>query len=316
MATPTYGYDVGQPFGDPNRFTRGTQQTEIDRFNDWMRQQPWWQQIRGTTQGDFTDRQAAALVQTLAAHGIQVPKDFHIDEGGNFNQTSRVKRNLLIAGAIGGAALGGLGLAGIGPLAGGGGAAAGSAGTAAATGGSTAAGSTALASVVSPKWWSAAWLPTAISGGVQAAGNIYASRTAASANRDAAQLEYEATQQALADARAQREYEQKRDEEQQQYERGRYAEERDYTRGIYGEERDYGRGQYANYLGRLDPYAKAGTRATARLEDILTQSRPMNPAAGPAASGGTVRLKAPTGEVRDVPVAMAESYLNRGAVRV
>jgi hypothetical protein len=49
-----YGYQYGNPFGDANRFTRSTQESEIDRFNQWMRSQPFWQQIRGNRQGDFT----------------------------------------------------------------------------------------------------------------------------------------------------------------------------------------------------------------------------------------------------------------------
>lgn len=199
---------------------------------------------------------------------------------------------------------------------------AGGGGTSAATtsattaGGSTVAGgSVPIASVVSPHWWSSAWLPSAINAGA----GLVASRQASNANKDAARLEYEATQQALADAREQRDYEQQRDEEQQQYDRTRYGEERDYNRAQYGEVRDYDRGQYANYLGRLDPYRQTGNRALTRVEDVLNSSRPMNPAAGgnPAAmSGGTVRLKAPTGEVKDVPAEMAEQFLNRGAIRV
>ncbi len=137
-----YGYDQGNPFGDPNKFTRSTQEAEVDRFNDWMRSQPWWQQIRGTGQGDFTDQQRSQIVQAAQREGIRVPKDFQIDQGGNFNQKGRTKRNLAIAGIAGGAALGGLGIAGLGPLGalGGGGAAAGAGGGGAAAGGSLAAG--------------------------------------------------------------------------------------------------------------------------------------------------------------------------------
>lgn len=113
-----YGYDQGNPFGDPNKFTRGTQESEVDRYNQWMRSQPFWQQIRGTGTGDFTEDQQNQLSQSLQGQGIKVPDSFHIDEGGNFNQKSRTGRNLKIAGIIGGAALGGFGLAGLGPLGG------------------------------------------------------------------------------------------------------------------------------------------------------------------------------------------------------
>lgn len=117
MAT-NYGYEFGNPFGDPNKFTRGTQEDEVDRFNQYLRGTDYWKQARGTSTGDFNDQQKSQLESSLAAQGITVPKDFHIDEGGNFNQKSRVKKGLAIAGIIGGTALGGLGLAGLGPLSG------------------------------------------------------------------------------------------------------------------------------------------------------------------------------------------------------
>lgn len=135
MSQQQYGYEFGNPFGDPNKFTRGTQEDEVDRYNQWMRSQPWWNQARAGNQGDWTDQQKQALENSLRANGIVLPSDFHIDEGGNFNQKSRVKRNIGIGLAVGGAALGGLGLAGLGPLGGLGGAA--GAGSGAAAGGSS-----------------------------------------------------------------------------------------------------------------------------------------------------------------------------------
>lgn len=115
-----YGYEYGNTFGDPNRFTRGTQESEIDRFNQWMRSQPFWQQIaaQGQPGKHWSDAQAAMLQQALASQGIAVPKNFHIDEGGNFNQKSRVKRNLAIGGLIAAGLLTGGGALGMGPLAG------------------------------------------------------------------------------------------------------------------------------------------------------------------------------------------------------
>lgn len=121
------GYEHGNDFGNPAGFTRSTQEWEIDNFNKWMRSQPEWQAIRGNSTGDFSDLQAAQLERALQAKGITVPKDFHIDQGGNFNQKSRVKRNLALAGLVGAGVLTGGGAFGMGPLAGimGGGAAAG-----------------------------------------------------------------------------------------------------------------------------------------------------------------------------------------------
>lgn len=127
-----YGYDQGNPFGDPNKFTRSTGEDEINRYNEWMRSQPEWQKARGTGTGDFNDQQIQQLTQGLQARGITVPKDFHLDEGGNFNQKSRTKRNLLIAAAIGGGALtAGLASGVIGGAAGGASAVSGAAGAAA-----------------------------------------------------------------------------------------------------------------------------------------------------------------------------------------
>lgn len=126
-------YATGQPFGDPSRFTRSTGEDEIARYNDWMRSQPWWQQIRGSGTGDVSPQQEQQIARAAQAQGITVPKDFHIDAGGNFNQKSRAKKIALysaLAGAAaltGGAALGAFG--GAGAAGAGGAAAAGSAGT-------------------------------------------------------------------------------------------------------------------------------------------------------------------------------------------
>ena len=119
------GYSAGQPFGDPNQFTRSTGEDELDRANQWLRSQPWWTQIRGAGTGDLTKQQRAEIEHQLAVHGVDLPEEFHIDEGGNLNQKSRVKGRIVKGALIGGAALTGAGLAGIGPLAGIGGAAGG-----------------------------------------------------------------------------------------------------------------------------------------------------------------------------------------------
>lgn len=128
------GYDHGDPFGDPNAFTRSTGEDEINRFNEWMRSQPFWQQARGSGTGDFNPAQEQQISDGLRGQGVNLPGAFHIDEGGNLNQKSRTKRNLMIAALAGGAALtGGAALGafgGAGAAAGGGAAAAGGAGAA------------------------------------------------------------------------------------------------------------------------------------------------------------------------------------------
>lgn len=132
---PQYGYDQGNPFGDPNTFTRSTGEDELDRFNQYLRSQPEWIAARGQNPGNWTDQQKNQLTTALAAKGIAVPKDFHIDEGGNFNQKSRVKSRIIKAAVATGLGLTGVGLAGYGPLAGLGGAIGGGGGAAATTGG-------------------------------------------------------------------------------------------------------------------------------------------------------------------------------------
>lgn len=99
-----YGYTYGDQFGNPNEFTRSTGEDELNRFNQYLRSTPEWQQIKGSGYG-FSEDQQNQLSQALAAKGITVPHDFHIDEAGNFNQKSRTKRNLILAAAIGGGAL-------------------------------------------------------------------------------------------------------------------------------------------------------------------------------------------------------------------
>lgn len=168
---PSYGYDQGNPFGDPNKFTRSTGEDEVNRFNSWMRSQPWWQQIRGSGTGDVTPAQEQQIAQAAQAQGITVPHDFHIDQGGNFNQKSRTKRNLIIAGLAGAAALsGGAALGAFGGMgaAGAGGAAAGGAGAAGAAGAGTLA-STAIGSGFIPAIAGGTGLG-ALGGGAAAAG--------------------------------------------------------------------------------------------------------------------------------------------------
>lgn len=128
---PTYGYDAGQPFGDPNQFTRSTQESEIDRFNQWLRSQPYWQQIQAQRpESDFSDAERAQLNRELQQRGIQVPDAFGIDKAGNFNQTNRLDDYAKWSAIAAGAALTGGGLMGVGPLAGALGGGAGAAGAA------------------------------------------------------------------------------------------------------------------------------------------------------------------------------------------
>ena len=74
---------------NPGDFTRGTSEASVDQFNQWMRSQPFYQQIRQGRTGDFSKDERAAIGTALQSQGINVGKDFTIDKGGNLNQTNR-----------------------------------------------------------------------------------------------------------------------------------------------------------------------------------------------------------------------------------
>jgi hypothetical protein len=126
---------------DPNRsplyWDRRTPEPLIDEFNAWMNQQPWWQQIRGTTRGDLSRTQRQDIARYLMnQEGLPISNDFEIDAGGNVNQKGRVKRNIAIGAGVAAAVATGFGAAGLGPLAGAlGGSAAGAGAAAPALGG-------------------------------------------------------------------------------------------------------------------------------------------------------------------------------------
>ncbi|MDQ3170237.1 MAG: hypothetical protein M3Q55_08885 [Acidobacteriota bacterium] len=151
-----------------------------------------------------------------------------------------------------------------------------------------------------------------IGAGISAAASTAASRSQQSSQRDASRVESSYTDEALKDAREAREFERAQEEEARTYERGRYADEQAYSRGKYKDERDFDRGQFANYLGRLDPYAKVGATAVQGLGASLPSVASQRPTMG----SGMVTIQAPTGEVREVPEAQAAHYLSLGGKRV
>lgn len=116
-------------------------QTEqsIDTVNQWMRAQPWWQQIKGNSQ-DISDAQKQQILAAARAQGVVVDSsNMEVDKAGNFNPIGRKLRNTLIVAGIAGATIATMGAAGAfsGAAAGAGGAA-GSAGAGAGVGGMTA----------------------------------------------------------------------------------------------------------------------------------------------------------------------------------
>lgn len=154
--------------------------------------------------------------------------------------------------------------------------------------------------VSAPGWFS----PSVLSQGIGAGLSLYGQSKLANASEEAARLEHASTEEALADARAQRKYEQDR---------------------------------YADYLGRLQPYLGLGTNAGSTLQNLLKsnpysklangrqqapsmpqQYAPMvNAGAGqtPAAAAQMVTLRAPDGSQKQVPGDQAQHYIGLGAVQ-
>lgn len=83
--------------------------------------------------------------------------------------------------------------------------------------------------------------------------------------------------------------------------------------------------QYADAIKNFAPYMQASQGATAKLTDFLNQSRPpsmgaptsgtpgMNLGAMAPGGGQLVTLKAPTGQIKQVPAEQAQHYLDLGA---
>ncbi len=244
------GYQYGNPFGDPAGFTRSTQADEIDRFNQWLRSQPWWQQIRAATTGDLSEAQRQQIEAAMATHGVPLAEDFHIDEGGNLNQKSRLGPIAKWAAIAGGAALGGLGLAGIGPLGvlGGAGAASGApalggGGTLAANLGAASALPGVAGGVGGRSIYSLLMNPAVLSTIGGTAASLYGAHTEADAAREAAAAQQAATAEALAFQR----------EQAAQAQRN------------YEETRDFNRGVYTARETSLEPYRRFGRGAIAQL---------------------------------------------------
>lgn len=152
--------------------------------------------------------------------------------------------------------------------------------------------------------------PVVVAAGITALGSLFGNKSNNRASRDAMRMEADATNRALAQAREDQEYERQRYAQERAEEQRRYEDERAYSRGRTADETGYARGQRADYLGRLDPYNAAGTGAITRLSDILGGGR-----AG-GGGGAMVKLQSPTGEVRDVPEAQAQHYIQMGAKRI
>ncbi len=114
MADPNLGY------GDQNA-------VDIDKYNQYMRAQPWYQALIKSFGQDpnnvhLNDEQKQAVVKAAQANGAIIDEGHNgqqVDDSGNFEaKGSGLGKKILIGAAIGGLALTGLGLAGVGPLGG------------------------------------------------------------------------------------------------------------------------------------------------------------------------------------------------------
>lgn len=72
-------------------------EASIDAVNQWMRSQPWWQQIAGTGPVHLNDQQKRAVMHAAQANGVVIDEgDMEIDPAGNLNPKGHKLRNTLI----------------------------------------------------------------------------------------------------------------------------------------------------------------------------------------------------------------------------
>lgn len=170
---------------------------------------------------------------------------------------------------------------------------------------------------------------TLIAGAAGTGASVLANRSASRANQQAtatqtdynnralqAQLEqqaYDRQQQAADRAEAIRQFNQNYGLNQQQF--GFNQQQADLAQSNLVNRRDYSRGQFGSYLNRLQPFAQAGQSATTNLASVLGRNLAASiPTAG--SGNAMVTLRAPNGQVSQVPAEHADHYISQGAVRV
>jgi hypothetical protein len=284
MATPNLGY---------GKQTEAT----LDQVNVWMRGQPWYQQIRGTSP-KLNDAQRKQILQAAQAHGVVIDEgDVNVDSSGNLDNKGHKLRNTIIvagiaaaaiaapyvipamtgAGAGGGAAAAAMPAAtgvggmtatslGLGTTAG-----LGTAGAAAAaTGGTAATVAGVTPGVLKATTSSSLTGSDALRYGLPVAGNLIGGVIQARAEGKASDAQMKYLEEALAYQKEQDAYTRKTDEE-------RYGYSRDLEASRYGYTRDLEASRYGDYSSRIDPYVQTGTSANDRMASLLGL-----PARGPA----------------------------------
>ncbi len=95
---------------DTPTVAKGSSETDIDKANQWIRSQPWYQEFIKSIGQDpsyvhLNDQQKRQLGTVIQAHGLPFPDNDEIDPAGNINPKGHKLRNFLIGAAIGGAAI-------------------------------------------------------------------------------------------------------------------------------------------------------------------------------------------------------------------
>ena len=228
-----------------------------ETLNKWLKTQPWYLEALkawriSPNSPTLNPTQRLQIQEAATRAGASPASTYAIGNHGEYEDTHELAGKV-IALSIGGIA-GGVGAAGL--LAGGagaGGAAASSApayvgadiaGTAAAGTGAAAGGGVAATAGGVGSWLTSPY-GSLISQGISTAGNIYGANKAADASAEAARIQAESFDKALAAAKEEQDYAHSRD-----------------TRGD---------NQYADYLSRLNPYGQTGQASSNRLSQFMGQ---------------------------------------------
>lgn len=262
--------------------TRQTDEAALDQWNRALRASPLYQNflkrhgLVDTGRGVTLSRSQQAALERELASA-----GMPLPSGMHIDQGGNLnQKNTLVKKAAIGAAIGGAALTGLGAAGIGplSGAFGAGAGAAGAAGSAAAAGGGAVIPTLGGAGISS-WLTPLLSYGIPAATGLVATRMQANADRDATRMQTDYLDRALA---------------------------------VEQENQQWNRGQRADYLARLKPYDEAGVAAVGRATDFLTNRyRPDAMAGGPL-----VALRDSRGEVRQVPAAEADRYLQMGAQRV
>ncbi len=274
----------------------------IDAVNQYMRSQPWYQQLIRSFGQDpsdvhLDDSQKQQVIRAAQANGIIVDEGHNgqeVDDSGNFHAKSHALRNTLIVAGIAAAALATAGAAGVfgGAAAGGGSAASGAAGAgslAGVEGGAYGLGDAALASLgggAGAAGAGAGAAGAASAGAWDAAGNFIGPSTVSSVipvAKGASTLGSDLLRYALPTAGGviggiiQANAAGNASEAQQRYLEEALAYEKEKDKGNI--EREAGR--YGDYRGNIAPYLATGQAANSRMASLLGLSPSANPYGGP-----------------------------------